>query len=248
MAERVSKGRESRLINSLMVDFDGVILRKEEERPGGEGLLSNILRLVSDKSGVAGESAKAERKRLLKKYKTSQSAIAMQKEFGMSALGFAERVYVPEISNMSRHTFGADIEFLDMLRGFDMPKVILTNSSERFVSAALSAIGANGEFAEVVGMERLGLQMKPERGAYEKAIALSGFTPEETVYFDDNREMLRVPVEMGMVAVWITGKEATQEQYRDNANEGIYPFSSFASALKSIKREGRAYIFDMRKA
>ncbi len=248
MAERISKGRGGRLISGLMVDFDGVILRKETERPGGEGLLNNILRLVSDKSGATGESAKAEWKRLLAKHNTNESAIAMQREFGMSALEFTERVHVPEISNMGRHTFGADTEFLDMMRELNMPKVILTNSSERFVSAALSAIGARGEFAEIIGVERLGLQMKPGKGAYEKAMALSGFTPEETAYFDDNKEMLRVPVEMQMVAVWITGREVPEEEYRDNARNGIYPFGSLASALKSIKREGRAYVFDMRRA
>lgn len=82
-------------------------------------------------------------------------------------------------------------------------KIVYTNGSAPYARRVIAALGLEGLFDAVYGIENAGYHPKPARQAFETIFAQDGLQPQGAVMFEDDPRNLAVPHAMGMHTVHI---------------------------------------------
>lgn len=96
---------------------------------------------------------------------------------------------------------------LSALRGGGIAIAAVTNNPRELGLATLRALGVEGFFGAVVGLDDT-MKSKPAREPYELAARLAGQSPERCLSVGDRYDVdLAVPLELGMGAILVDGVE-----------------------------------------
>ncbi len=96
---------------------------------------------------------------------------------------------------------------LSALRGGGIAIAAVTNNPQALGRATLSALGVEGYFGAVVGLDDT-MKSKPAREPYELAARLSGQAFERCLSVGDRYDVdLAIPLELGMGAILVDGVE-----------------------------------------
>ena len=104
-----------------------------------------------------------------------------------------------------------DVELQKMLSSLPQMKWILTNSDANHANRVLGILGLEGYFAGIIDVRALDFLCKPESGAYQRALHLSGMTdPSNCVLFEDSLRNLIPAHEIGFTTV-LVGTDETHD-------------------------------------
>lgn len=89
----------------------------------------------------------------------------------------------------------------DLLSRLPQRKVIFTNANAAHANRVIKVLGVNEHFAEVIDIYAVNPFCKPEREAFEKALAQIGETPQHCLLIDDSPANLATAAALGMGTV-----------------------------------------------
>lgn len=87
---------------------------------------------------------------------------------------------------------------------------ILTNAPLCHAQRVLEFLNVADLFVGIHDIQRNGFKGKPYPDAYRQALSTSGFTLEETVFFDDHKKYTKGYQDLGGQAVLIQGSSGTE--------------------------------------
>jgi len=91
-----------------------------------------------------------------------------------------------------------------MLASLAVPAWVFTNSDSVYGGRVLQTLGIEDCFAGVIDIVRLGFECKPNKLAFERALAIAGETdPTRVVFLEDSLRNLIVAREMGITGVLV---------------------------------------------
>ena len=97
-----------------------------------------------------------------------------------------------------------DPELSDMIAGLPQGKYIFTNADNNHTQRVLSALGLSGCFDGIIDVVSMNYECKPNRAAYDLALASAGERdPKRCVYLDDSVRNLTPAYELGMQTVLV---------------------------------------------
>lgn len=82
-------------------------------------------------------------------------------------------------------------------------KIVYTNGSREHARRVTAAIGLDGAFDRLYGVEDAGYLPKPEPAAFDAIFALDGLDTTRAAMFEDDQRNLRVPHGLGMRTVLV---------------------------------------------
>lgn len=94
-----------------------------------------------------------------------------------------------------------DPPLADALRKLPQRKVIFTNGSADHAHRVMSLLGVGDVFEAVIDIYAMAPYCKPQRQAFEKALAVLGEAAESSLLFDDTPDNLDMAQQMGMATV-----------------------------------------------
>ena len=105
-----------------------------------------------------------------------------------------------------------------VLRDLPYRLVVFTNADSAHAHRVLKVVGIDDLVSGVIDILAVSPYCKPQKGAYEKALALTGEADPSTVaMFDDNIANLKIARQMGIFAVRV-GKRQYQSEYHASIN------------------------------
>lgn len=221
---------EVRVRRNLLMDYEGVLAPVCEELRVGAKITSNRLSFLSEKTGMPEDKVREYARSLRREHGTDSYEFIIQR-LGIKLEEYVKRVYGPHIGEF-RDEMRRDGELIGLMRRIQGKKAVLSNTVTLYVNTGLEAQGLNGFFDAVLAAENMGGLAKPHKEAYAKALQITGFNPEDTVYFEDRTANLKAAHGLGMTTVYIgrQGMETHREYVR-------YSFKSLNDALKSLFAE-----------
>jgi putative hydrolase of the HAD superfamily len=96
--------------------------------------------------------------------------------------------------------------------------VIFTNADSAHAHRVMNVIGINDLVSGVIDILAVAPYCKPQKGAFEKALALTGeIDPSTVAFFDDNINNLKIARQMGFFTIRV-GKRQFQPEYHASIN------------------------------
>lgn len=120
----------------------------------------------------------------------------------MAVHGLDPDPYLAEVHAIDLSTVEPDHRLADAIAALPGRKVVYTNGSRAHGQNIARALGLTHCFAAFYGVEDAGYVVKPHRPAFETVFARDGLDPRRAAMVEDDQRNLRVPVEMGMRAIW----------------------------------------------
>jgi putative hydrolase of the HAD superfamily len=115
-----------------------------------------------------------------------------------------------------------------MLDAVPLSKAVFTNAPAAHGRRVISALGLDGRFEHLIGIEEVEMCSKPHRLAYQRALSLIGAEGPTCVMVEDNPANLLPAKELGMTTVLI-GESA--EYGVDFAIDNVIEVGSLIAAL-----------------
>lgn len=106
-------------------------------------------------------------------------------------------------------------------------KIIYTNGTQPYAINVLQALGMEGVFDAVYGVEHADYRPKPEQSAFETVFGLDELTPAQGAMFEDSIRNLTVPHAMGMRTVHV----APEPDHHDHIHHHTSDLTAFLSQL-----------------
>ena len=103
-----------------------------------------------------------------------------------------------------------DPKLRPLLQSLGLPMTILTNAPLCHAQRVLEFLNVADLFVGIHDIQRNGFKGKPYPDAYLQALSTSGFTVEETVFFDDHKKYTKGYQDLGGQAVLIQGSSGTE--------------------------------------
>lgn len=203
-------------INTLLFDLDDTLY------PRGSGLMKKIgeqIRAYSMyKFGLNVEQADALRLNYKEKY-------------GSSLVGY---VHIEKVDPEEYREFVYNIDYSQyikpdkcvaaMFAELDYRKIIYTNGARCHAFSVLAALGVDFKLVDqVVAIEDAGFYAKPMPESYSAMIKLTGITPEESAFLDDQERNLLAAKVFGIGGTVLVGGESDKVSFCiDNICELIF--------------------------
>lgn len=92
-------------------------------------------------------------------------------------------------------------------------KLIYTNGTLPYAQRVLTAVGLEGAFDAIYGVEHANYRPKPESAAYSQIIKQANIPPKNATMFEDSVANLRVPHDLGMKTVLVHTTEDTPSDH-----------------------------------
>ena len=83
-------------------------------------------------------------------------------------------------------------------------RIVYTNGAAPYARAALAALGLEGLFGDVYGVEHAFYTPKPEAAAFQRVFAIAGFDPRRAAMFEDDPRNLAAPARLGLATVLVS--------------------------------------------
>ena len=160
-----------------------------------------IERYVRERLGVGDEEARKIRKGYLQEYGTTLRGLMHHHDVPPGEyLEYVHDVAIPDVVPRSP----ALAAMVDALPG---RKVVFTNGSESYARRVLAALGVEGAFDEVYGIEFMEYVAKPSPYPYAKLLRATGAEGSRSLFVEDRPENLLPARDLGMFTVLVRGSE-----------------------------------------
>lgn len=131
-----------------------------------------------------------------------------------------ERDYLAYVHDIPLHTcLKPDPALYRALKDLPYQKVIFTNSDTNHARRVLKTVGIESLIDQIIDILMIGPYCKPQKAAFEKALALSPEkNPENIIFFDDNIANLKTAREMKFFTVRV-GCRCFQPEYHASIDQ-----------------------------
>ena len=109
-------------------------------------------------------------------------------------------------------------------------KIVYTNGSREHARRVTAAVGLDGAFDRLYGVEDAGYLPKPEAAAFGAIFALDGLEARRAAMFEDDHRNLRVPHSLGMRTV-LVGPIASGSAAHPHVHHTTEDLAGFLGAL-----------------
>jgi len=186
----------------LIFDLDGTLYPND----GGyvDHIRENARKYIARKLSINEEDAEELRKKAL--------ATSNQTAKGLKTLGYDWdfEEFVDAMREDEDKFLKPDPRVRECLEALPQKKWILTNTREKHAKKALTCLGLNGLWEEVLGADFMDPACKPEEAAFVKVLDHIGAKAEDCVLFEDSLRNTRQAKSMGMMTVFIEGTDPEQ--------------------------------------
>lgn len=199
-------------INHLLFDLDNTLYPSTAAID--QGISSRMVGFVADFLGLDYQQAAQRRKQRLPLYGTTLEWLIT--EYNLKDVdSFFSAIHPPEeIQELSK-----DPNLRPFLKSLGLPMTILTNAPLCHATRVLEYLEVADLFTSVHTIQSNNLKGKPYAVAYHKALSATGFTLEETVFFDDHPKYTNGYQVLGGQAVLIQHPE-TKEGHSLDLGQG----------------------------
>jgi len=166
------------------------------------GITQRMLGFTAKLLGVSYDEAVEKRKERLPLYGTTLEWL--KKEHGLEDVdAYFSAVHPPEEVN----ELTKDDNLRPLLQSLNLPMTILTNAPRRHAERVLNFLNVADLFISIHDIESNNFRGKPYPESYRKAIETSGFTVDETIFFDDHKKYTDGYNKIGGISVLICHPE-----------------------------------------
>lgn len=156
---------------------------------------------VRERLEVDGAEARRLRKEYLQRYGTTLQGLMRHHDVApFDYLEYVHDVPIPDVVPPRPELSG-------MVAALPGRKVVFTNGSESYARRVLSALGAEGAFDEVFGIEFMEYVAKPSPLPYAKLLRVTGAEGSRSLFAEDRPENLLPARDLGMFTVLVRGSE-----------------------------------------
>jgi putative hydrolase of the HAD superfamily len=156
---------------------------------------------IQNKVGVPPEETIPLRKRLFETYGTTLRGLGI--EFGIDEeeyLSFVHDVPVDQILK-------PDPILRSLLLSIAYRKIIFTNADRFYARRVIHALGLDGCFSQIIDIQDISPDCKPQKTAFEKAVSLAGLvSPVNIILIDDTPKNLETASLMGFFTILVGNK------------------------------------------
>ena len=117
--------------------------------------------------------------------------------------GVAPERFLDEAHDIDLSALKPDANLAAAIRRLPGTRIVHTNGARSHAARVLAARGLEGVFDAVYAIEDKALVPKPQAGAYDRVIRLSGLDPTRAAMVEDDVRNLEVPKALGMATVWL---------------------------------------------
>ena len=174
--------------------------------PRDTGLMQEIGRRihvwVCEHLGLTWEEAVALRRDYFRRYGTTLGGL-------MDKHGVAPEGYLTFVHDIPVGEFvEPNPALVSMLDALPLRRAVYTNATSEYARRVLGAIGVDGQFERVFGIQEVDLYTKASRDGYRRVLALLGTRGPACVMVEDTVPNLRAARALGMTTVLVDGEPA----------------------------------------
>ncbi len=174
--------------------------------PRDTGLMQEIGRRihvwVCEHLGLTWDEAIALRRDYFQRYGTTLSGLIAERDVDSEDyLAFVHDIPVHEylVPNPAR---------VSMLDASPLRKAVYTNATSEYARRVLGALGVDGQFEGVFGIQEADLRTKSSRDGYQRILALLEILAPACIMVEDTVSNLRAAQALGMTTVLVDGDPA----------------------------------------
>jgi putative hydrolase of the HAD superfamily len=157
---------------------------------------ARMVAYVMQRLGVVADEANRLRRHYLETHGTTLAGL--MREHGIDPIGYLAEVHDIDLTHVAPSVaLGAAIGRLPGR------KIVYTNGSREHARRVTTAVGLDGAFDRLYGVEDAGYLPKPEAAAFGAIFALDGLEARRAAMFEDDHRNLRVPHGLGMRTVLV---------------------------------------------
>lgn len=183
------------MLKHLILDLDETIYPPQSGLWPAIGERINLF--IVERLGLSAEQASAMRTRYAQQYGVTLTGL--MHEHHVSPTDYLDYVHDLPLDEYLR----PDAALNGMLARLPLPKAILTNADAAHAERVLKQLGIARHFNHIIDIQALQLINKPNRAAYERALAILQARPQECLFADDLPRNLQPAREMGMITVLV---------------------------------------------
>ena len=121
----------------------------------------------------------------------------------MAEHGLDPHPYLAEVHDIDLGHMTPDRELRAALAALPGRRLVHTNASSGHAERVLAALGLEGLFEAVYGVEAALFHAKPQRAAFETVFGAAGIAGPDAAMFEDDPRNLAVPHELGLATVLV---------------------------------------------
>ena len=179
----------------LLFDLDNTLYSEQT------GLLARIDQRINEylafRLGLEDAAINQLRQEYWRKYGTTLRGV--KENHGIDPLEYIAYTYDLDLREFLR----PDGELQAMLCRLPWPKAVFSNSPESYAARVLTALGVEGEFSRIFGIDFSGHLGKPDPETYRMVLAELDLPGEACVMIDDFAVNLIPACELGMTTVFV---------------------------------------------
>lgn len=199
-------------IESWIFDLDNTLY------PPTSALFSQIdakmAGFISEALNVAPDRARELQKHYYKTYGTTLRGLMT--EHAMDPHAFLDFVH-----DIDHSVIEPDLALAEALAALPGKKFIFTNGTNGHAVSVADRLGITHLFDDLFDIVAADFTPKPDRAPYDRFLAKTGVEPKSAVMFEDLARNLKIPHQLGMATVLITGGATpTHRDTWENAGRG----------------------------
>jgi len=201
------KGTDFSAVNTWIFDLDNTLYRADSD------LFAQIEQRMTDyivhHLGLTDSEAHALQHRYYHDYGSTLSGLIAR--HGIDSEDFLRDVHDIDLSVLT-----PDVELGEALARLPGRRYVFTNGCRHHASRVLERTGLAAAIDDIWDIRTLDFVPKPQTAAYEKIVAVAGFTPSAAVMFEDMAVNLMPAYALGMTTVWINNGSSWSHQGPDH--------------------------------
>ena len=173
--------------------------------------------------GVLAEEASRLRRHYWETHGTTLAGL--MREHGIDPVG-----YLADVHEIDLTAIAPSDELRGAIGRLPGRKIVYTNGSREHARRVTAAIGLDGAFDRLYGVEDAGYLPKPEAEAFAAVFALDGLETRRGAMFEDDHRNLRVPHGLGMRTV-LVGPVADPDPAHPHVHHRTEDLADFLGSL-----------------
>lgn len=175
---------------------------------------------VMDELGVPREEADRLRTHYWQLYGTTLAGL--MREHAVDPAPYLTHVHEIDLGELE-----ADPDLRARIDALPGKRLVYTNGSAPYAARVLAALGLDGLFDEIYGVEHAGFHPKPDPAAFATVFEKAGLEPAVGAMFEDDPRNLAVPYALGMRTVHV----APEPEPADHIHHHTDDLAGFLSQL-----------------
>ncbi|MGL4982568.1 MAG: HAD-IA family hydrolase [Treponemataceae bacterium] len=217
------------MVKHLLFDLDNTLYPASPAID--DGITQRMLQFIAKFKSISVDEAKKLRSSNLQRFGTTLEWLIAEQGFPPSRVDDYFAAINPE-NEIADYTFDPNLR--DFLLSLNLPMTILTNAPMEHALRILSFLNIDGLFLGIHDIRSNNFKGKPHAQSYLRAITASGFSVEQTIFFDDHIKYINGYAKIGGVGVLIDSKKSHPE-VASLRIQSVYEIPHLLENIKKIK-------------